>query len=215
MNEIIDGSKIIFAVSKIAMEQNLFPILSLFLAGVIGALLKDILEDNAIVLPKVIDGKMTLGFIGGAIVGGLAGYYVDGSLVTAGMGGYAGKSIIEALLSSKKELEQVTQAAQKPISETEKKTIEQRIREIAKEKCVDPELAVRVAKCESALNPSARNVNKTGSVDRGLYQWNNLYHPEITDAMAYDPDVATREFCKAVKAGNLSWWNASKTCWNR
>ena len=94
-------------------------------------------------------------------------------------------------------------------------SVGEQIRRIAKEEGVDPELAYKVAKCESSLNPDARGINKTGSVDRGVFQWNDKYHPEITNDCAYDVDCATRAFCKAQKEGNLSWWNASKKCWNQ
>ena len=93
-------------------------------------------------------------------------------------------------------------------------TVEQTILRVAKEEGVDPDLALRVARCESGFNPGARHVNSTGSVDRGLYQWNNYYHPDITDEIAFDSEKATRAFCKAFKAGHLNWWNASKKCWD-
>lgn len=93
--------------------------------------------------------------------------------------------------------------------------IEGVIRRICREKGVDEELAVRVARCESGLKPNAVNINTTGSKDRGLFQWNDFYHPEVTDAMAFDPTVATELYCKAIKEGHLSWWNASKECWNK
>jgi len=94
-------------------------------------------------------------------------------------------------------------------------SVEEKIRRITKEMGVDVELAVRVAKCESSLNPQAVNINKTGSKDRGVFQWNDFWHPEITDIMAFDVEVATRLFCKAVKEGNLKWWSASKPCWDK
>ena len=93
-------------------------------------------------------------------------------------------------------------------------TVEQMIRRIARINGVDENLAVRVARCESGLNPKAINVNTTGSKDRGVFQWNDYYHKEITDEMAFDVEIATNLFCKAVKDGNISWWNASKKCWN-
>lgn len=105
----------------------------------------------------------------------------------------------------------------KPLKSSDAKveTVEETIKRIAKEEGVDPALAVRVARCESGLNPSAVNVNKTGSKDRGLFQWNNYYHPEITDLCAFDIECSARSFCKAVNGGNLYWWNASKKCWDR
>ena len=91
--------------------------------------------------------------------------------------------------------------------------VEQIIRDEAKKEGVDPDFAVRVAKCESGLDPKAVHINKNGSKDRGVFQWNDKWHPEVNDHYAFDPKLATREFCKAFKNGNISWWNATKDCW--
>lgn len=103
-------------------------------------------------------------------------------------------------------------------TQLEKMKIEEMITRVAKEYRVDEELALRVAKCESNFNPKA--TNKRGnypsySVDRGLYMWNDYWHPEISDECAFSAECATREFCKAVKTGHLSWWNASSKCWKK
>lgn len=97
----------------------------------------------------------------------------------------------------------------------DKNAIKRMIRETARKYGVDQDLAVRVAQCESGLNPNAKRVNVGGSVDRGLYQWNDRYHPDITDAAAYDPKTATELFCQAVSKEHLSWWNASRHCWEK
>ena len=121
-------------------------------------------------------------------------------------------TVIVAFYFGKREI--LDPIATKKISNSKVETVEQIIRKIAREEGGDADLAVRVAKCESGLNPTARNVNIGGSIDRGLYQWNSKWHPEISDECADDIDCATREFCKAFKDGNLYWWNASKKCWN-
>lgn len=175
----------------------------LLLAGTVGALVREILREGGIELPKKIGGKLFLGFIGSAIVGGFVGYLIDGSVVTAALAGYTGISAIENLLLKKQ-----------PVNSSDRQTIENLIRAIAKQECVDPELAVRVAKAESNLDPLAKHKNPDGSLDRGLYQINNKWHPEVSDSEAYDPTFAAQFFCKAFKAGNLSWWNASKAKWN-
>lgn len=72
---------------------------SIFGAGVAGAFVADILKDNSLELPKKIDGKIILGSIGGLIIGGCAGLAIDGSPLTAFMGGYMGKEIITSLLT--------------------------------------------------------------------------------------------------------------------
>jgi hypothetical protein len=71
------------------------------IGGMIGALTTDILEDNTLVLPKVINGKFCLGFIGGVIIGATAGYTVDGSFLTAFTAGFSGKTILESLAFKK------------------------------------------------------------------------------------------------------------------
>ena len=77
------------------------------------------------------------------------------------------------------------------------------------------DLLCDIAHCESGFNPKARLVNSPTSIDRGLYQWNSKYHPEITDAIAYDPEKSTLLACKALRAGKATlYWSASKSCWN-
>ena len=183
------------------MTEN---VIILFLAGAFGALAKDIFTDNSIQLPKIKDGVCSLGFLGGLIIGGAAGYYVDGSYITAFMAGLTGSTLIAGLMSGK---------TLEVDGETEE--IKATITRIAKEESVDPDLALRVAKCESSFNPKAVNVNTDGSRDRGVFQINEKYHPEMTDELAFNVECATRFFCKAFKGGNLSWWNASKTCWDK
>ncbi len=93
-------------------------------------------------------------------------------------------------------------------------TVGQIIERIARDEGIDQNLAVRVARCESGLNPMAKNTNSNGSIDRGLYQWNDRWHPEITDQIAFDIEKSCRAFCKAFKDGHLSWWNATRSCWD-
>ena len=68
------------------------------IGGAIGALAKDMVIDNSLELPFKKDGKLYLGFIGATIVGAFIGYVVDGSFLTAMLGGYTGKSVLEQLL---------------------------------------------------------------------------------------------------------------------
>jgi hypothetical protein len=184
-------------------------IILLFVAGAFGAFIKDILQDGCIELPKKIDSKFSLGFLSSMAIGAFAGYFIDGSFLTAFMGGMSGSLVLTNLTAEKKIVgnDEVTQ------TNYTNAEVEKIIREICKEEKVDAELAVKVARCESGLNCKAVNVNTTGSKDRGIFQWNDKYHPEITDQMAFDPVTATKLFCKAVKDGNIAWWNASKKCW--
>jgi hypothetical protein len=177
-------------------------ILLLFLAGAAGSLAKDILKDNKLQIPKKENGFFSLGFLGGMITGGLAGYLIDGNPAMAFMTGYAGTGIIQNLVMKKPETAQ-----------TAGELTENLIRKIAGLECVDADLAVRVAKCESSLDWKAEHLNTDGSIDRGLYQINSKYHPDISDEQAKNPITATQFFCKAFKEGHLDWWNATRTCW--
>lgn len=87
------------------------------------------------------------------------------------------------------------------------------IEDVAKNLGFDFNLACKVAKCESGLNPYAININTNGSIDRGVFQWNDKWHPEISDEEAFNVEIATKLFCQSVNDGHLSWWNSSKSCW--
>lgn len=176
----------------------------IFIAGAAGALIKDILADGCLELPKIKEGKLGLGFLGGLMVGGAAGYYIDGSLITAAMAGLSANVIIQGLVDGIK-----------PTTPSKKETIQELIIRICVEEKVDPLLGLKVAECESSFNPTARNTSITGNIDRGLYQISTKWHPEVSDKQADDPEFATRFFCKQVNAGLLSDWDSSKQCWGK
>ena len=91
---------------------------------------------------------------------------------------------------------------------------------------IEVSLALAVASCENLrfagdfFDPKRtyKNKNKSGvvtSTDRGIFMWNDYYHPEVTDEMAFDPEIATKLFCDAVKQGELkTYWSASQYCWS-
>ena len=72
--------------------------IALLFAGALGALAKDCVIDNTLELPFIHGKKLYLGFIGATLVGAFIGYVVDGSMLTAAMGGYTGSSILKSLL---------------------------------------------------------------------------------------------------------------------
>lgn len=195
-------------------------VIQLLAIGACGALVKDLINDGCIELPKKIDSKFSLGFISSMIIGAFAGYFVDGSLVTSFLAGMSGSLAISKLVPGGATQNTPTIPAGNtqttptiPPVNLSKEEVEKLIRAIAKSEGIDEELAVKVAKCESGLNCNAVNINTTGSKDRGLYQWNDYWHKEITDEMAFNPTTATKLFCKAVREGHIDWWNASKKCW--
>ncbi|GAB3896785.1 hypothetical protein GCM10029964_078680 [Kibdelosporangium lantanae] len=67
--------------------------------------------------------------------------------------------------------------------------------------------AVAVAMAESRCDPLARGSNP-GSVDRGLWQINDYYHPEVSDACAYDAQ------CNANAAYRISDGGTDWTQWS-
>jgi len=79
-----------------------FEVFFLVIAGAIGALTKDVVIDNKLVLPKYEDGSLLLGFLGGMIIGGVVGFLVDQSIPTAFLSGYAGTQVLEALIPKEK-----------------------------------------------------------------------------------------------------------------
>jgi len=206
-------------------QESALMITGLLSCGGAGALVKEILDDGCLTLPRIKDGKIVMGFIGSIIVGAAVGLLVDHSPLVAFFAGYTGFSAAMALLPSsfKRAALPVTQPSeQQPVNtatsvvptDVAPLSIPEIIKRAADKYGVSYTLALQVAKCESGLNPLARNVNKEGSIDRGLYQINSKWHPEVTEQQADDPVFAAEWFCKAVLAGNLSWWNASKKCWS-
>jgi len=140
------------------------------------------------------------------ILGGLflRGFGIDGLVGTI-------LTTIVLFYFGKKEV--VDKIREKKLPEAKAEMVDEIIKRVAKNEGVDSSLAVRIAKCESGLNPAIQHFNSDGSVDRGLYQINSKWHPEITANIAFDAEKSTQFFCQAFKAGHLSWWSASKKCW--
>jgi len=71
-------------------------------------------------------------------------------------------------------------------------------------------LAIAVGLAESGGNPTARNLNPPtpgcphGSTDRGAWQLNNCYHPEVSDACADDLACAAVTTYR-ISAGGSDW----------
>jgi hypothetical protein len=84
----------------IHFSGNWIELISVGFGGIIGALAKDAIQDGCFQLPYIKDNKLILGFLGGAIVGAFVGIVVDGSFITAMLGGYVGISVISNLLPS-------------------------------------------------------------------------------------------------------------------
>jgi len=63
------------------------------------------------------------------------------------------------------------------------------------------EEGIAVVAAESGRDPNAKHVNADGSVDRGLWQINNVAHPDVTDATAFDPVLSTKAALSISKGG--------------
>ena len=74
-----------------------YNVIIIFLAGASGALVADLVHDNCLEMPKKVGKRLFLGWIGGMIIGGMAGVLVDGAFITAFMGGFMGKEVIGKL----------------------------------------------------------------------------------------------------------------------
>jgi len=73
--------------------------------------------------------------------------------------------------------------------------------------------AYMIIQCESHWNPDAHGVNwnNKAGVDRGLFQISSLYHPEVSNACAYDPICNTKEAIRIHNEWN-GWgaWSCGK-----
>jgi len=174
------------------------------LVGLLGAIIADIVKDNCLELPKLSTGKISLGFLGPALLGAMAGFLADNSILTSFTAGFTANTFITSLIPS---------AILKV--QAMKETPEQIISRICSTLGVDASLALRVAKAESGLNPSAVNVNSDGSLDVGLFQINSKWHPSVSMSQALDPEFSATFFANAVLNGNLSWWNATRAKWEK
>jgi hypothetical protein len=76
---------------------------------------------------------------------------------------------------------------------------------------IEPELGetlIRLAHCESSLNPQA--VGDNGN-SHGLYQIFLKWHPDVTQAQAQDIEFATRWTASKIRQGKGDLW----TCWSK
>lgn len=83
---------------------------------------------------------------------------------------------------------------------------------------IDPDLLLRIAKCESGFHPDAKNKVSTAS---GIFQF--LDSTFFSQAQAAglptdnknDPEIQAELAATMISKGGLSHWNASKSCWSR
>lgn len=89
--------------------------------------------------------------------------------------------------------------------------VEKEIREIAEQENFQwSDYLVRLAKCESTLNPNARNDNGRYGTDRGVFQINDHYHPEVSTECADNINCATTWTIDMINSGNQNQWSCDK-----
>lgn len=81
---------------------------------------------------------------------------------------------------------------------------------MVREAGLDADLANRIIQHESWWDPDNSHLNKDGSLDRGLWMINNVYHPEVSDDCAYDWFCSTREAIRIAKSRGWGEWIAYK-----
>lgn len=93
-------------------------------------------------------------------------------------------------------------------------SVEDQIRAIAAEKNFKwADYLVRLAMCESGLNPNNKNSKgntPAGSLDRGLFQINSYWHKEVSDACAYDVRCSTEWTIQMIENGRQGQWACNK-----
>jgi Lysozyme like domain len=71
---------------------------------------------------------------------------------------------------------------------------------------------VSIAMAESGLNPGAQHVNSDGSLDRGILQINSRWHPEVSNACAYNVTCAFQAgYTISSRGTNFNPWTTYKT----
>jgi transglycosylase-like protein with SLT domain len=83
------------------------------------------------------------------------------------------------------------------------------VRTQAQEHGVDPILALWIVKHESSFNPRARG---DGEASRGLWQISRIYHPEVSDAAAFDVASSTDWSLKRISSGKANEWSTYRNC---
>ena len=73
---------------------------------------------------------------------------------------------------------------------------------------IDEYKVYMIIQAESKWNPEATLINKGGSlgIDRGLFQINSKFHPEVSNSCAYDYKCSTKEAIRIIKKHGFKEW---------
>jgi hypothetical protein len=83
------------------------------------------------------------------------------------------------------------------------------VRTQAVEHGVDPRLALWIVKHESSFNPRAKG---DGEASRGLWQISRIYHPEVSDARAFNVATSTEWSLERIRSGKVNEWSSYRNC---
>ncbi len=83
------------------------------------------------------------------------------------------------------------------------------VQDAAEASGVDPHVAEWIVSHESRHRPEATG---DGGESRGLWQINKAWHPEVSDACAYDVTCSTDWSLERIRAGYLDEWSTWKYC---
>jgi hypothetical protein len=74
---------------------------------------------------------------------------------------------------------------------------------------VSPRLALWIVRHESQFNPRAKG---DGEASRGLWQISKIYHPEVSDAMAFNVRSSTQWSLQRIRSGKANEWSTYRFC---
>jgi hypothetical protein len=83
------------------------------------------------------------------------------------------------------------------------------VQSAAKASGVNPHVAEWIVSHESRHHPDATG---DGGESRGLWQINKAWHPEVSDACAYDVTCSTDWSLTRIRAGYVNEWSTWKYC---
>jgi hypothetical protein len=79
----------------------------------------------------------------------------------------------------------------------------------ASEHGVNPLLALWIVKHESQFNPHAKG---DGEASRGLWQISKIYHPEVSDNVAFNVASSTKWSLERIREGKVNEWSTYRFC---
>lgn len=86
-------------------------------------------------------------------------------------------------------------------------TVKEQIRKIAREENFEwTDYLLRLGCCESSLKQNARNDNGYYKMDRGVFQINSFFHPEVSDECADNILCATKWTMWMINSGRQHEW---------